>query len=130
MEIRVGDVEKPLTIEEIRGELILRYERMNMKSSSNREGNSFEETEFFVDSSKESAVIVVELGINRSHARIKDLTMAEIMVTKVAVIFAHIVVWLSMVEKIVSSSRRRIHNPTMPVRITVILTGQTLTHKM
>jgi hypothetical protein len=31
MEIRVGDVEKPLTIGEIRGELILRYERMNLK---------------------------------------------------------------------------------------------------
>jgi hypothetical protein len=31
----VGDDEKPLTIEEIRGELSLRYERMNMKSSSN-----------------------------------------------------------------------------------------------
>jgi hypothetical protein len=31
MERRVGDDEKPLTIEEIRGELSIRYERMNMK---------------------------------------------------------------------------------------------------
>jgi hypothetical protein len=33
MERRVGVVEKPLTIEEIRGELILRYESLNMKSA-------------------------------------------------------------------------------------------------
>jgi hypothetical protein len=37
MERRVGYDEKPLKIEEIRGELILRFERMNMKSSSNKE---------------------------------------------------------------------------------------------
>jgi hypothetical protein len=32
MKRRVGDVEKPLTIEEIRGELSLLYERMNINS--------------------------------------------------------------------------------------------------
>jgi hypothetical protein len=53
MEIRVRDVEKPLTIEEIRGELNLHYERMNMKSSNNREGNNFEEIAFLLDSLKE-----------------------------------------------------------------------------
>jgi hypothetical protein len=37
IERRVGDIEKPLTIEEIRGELSLLYERLSMKSSSNRE---------------------------------------------------------------------------------------------
>jgi hypothetical protein len=58
MERRVGDVEKPLTIEEIRGELSLRYEKMNMKPSSNKEGEGFEENAFLVDSLKESAVIV------------------------------------------------------------------------
>jgi hypothetical protein len=47
MERRVGDVEKPLTIEEIRGELGLRYERMNMKSSRNKEVEGFEENAFF-----------------------------------------------------------------------------------
>jgi hypothetical protein len=47
MERRVGDVEKSLTIEEIRGELSLRFESMNIKSSNNREGNNFEETAFF-----------------------------------------------------------------------------------
>jgi hypothetical protein len=47
MERRVGDVDKLLTIEEIRGELSLHYQRMNMKSSSNREGDVFEQTAFF-----------------------------------------------------------------------------------
>jgi hypothetical protein len=47
IERRVVDVEKPLKIEEIRGELSLRYERMNMKSSRNKEGESFEENAIF-----------------------------------------------------------------------------------
>jgi hypothetical protein len=47
MERRVGDEEKPLTIEEIRGELSLRYERMNMKSSSNKEVEGLDENAFF-----------------------------------------------------------------------------------
>jgi hypothetical protein len=47
MEGRVGDLEKSLAIEEIRGELCLRYERLNIKSSNNREGGVFEETALF-----------------------------------------------------------------------------------
>jgi hypothetical protein len=63
MERRLGDVEKPLTIEDIRGESSLRYERMNMKSSSNKEVEVFEENAFLVDSLKESA----ELWTNRAQ---------------------------------------------------------------
>jgi hypothetical protein len=58
MERRVGNDEKPLTIEEIRGELSLRYERINMKSSTKKEGVGFEENAILVDSLKESAIIV------------------------------------------------------------------------
>jgi hypothetical protein len=57
MQRRVGDVEKPLTIEEIRGELSLLYERMNMKSSSNKEVKVLKKMHFLVESLKESAVI-------------------------------------------------------------------------
>jgi hypothetical protein len=46
MERRVGDDEKPLTIEEMRGELSLHFERMNMKSSSNKEVEGLEENAF------------------------------------------------------------------------------------
>jgi hypothetical protein len=130
MEKRVGDMEKPLTIEEIRGEVSLLFERMNMKSSNNKEGDNFEDTAFLPDSLKENVAIAVKSGTNRSNARIEDLTMAEITVTQVAVIFACIVVSLAMIGRIVSSSRRRIHDPTMPVQIMVTLTNQSLTHKM
>jgi hypothetical protein len=130
MERRVGDDEKPLTIEEIRGKLSLRYERMNMKSSSNKEVEGLEENAFLVDSLKESAVIVDKLDTSCFNARIKDLTMVEITVTQVAVIFVLIVVNPAMIRKTVSSSRRGSHDPKMPIRITVMPTGLTSTHKM
>jgi hypothetical protein len=130
MERRVGGVEKPLTIEEMRGELSLRYERVNMKSSSNKEGECFEDNAFLVDSLKESAVIVDKSGTSCSNARIEDLTMVEITVTQVAVIVVLIVVSPSMISRTVSSSRRRIHHPTIPVLITVMPTGLISTHKM
>jgi hypothetical protein len=56
--------------------------------------------------------------------------MVEITVTQVAVIFVRIVVNPAMIRRTVSSSRRGIHDPTMPVLITVMSTGLTLTHKM
>jgi hypothetical protein len=33
MERRVGDADKPLTVEEVRGESNLRFEKLNMKTS-------------------------------------------------------------------------------------------------
>jgi hypothetical protein len=86
--------------------------------------------QFLLESLKESVPIVAKSFINRSNARIEVLTMAEITVNQVAVIFARIVVSLAMIGQIVSSSRRIIHNPTIPMQITVIVTDQTLTHKM
>jgi hypothetical protein len=38
MERIVGDAGKPLTVEEVRKELNLRFERLNMKTSRNEEG--------------------------------------------------------------------------------------------
>jgi hypothetical protein len=35
IERRVGDADKPLTVEEVRGELNQRFERLNMKTSRN-----------------------------------------------------------------------------------------------
>jgi hypothetical protein len=54
---------------------------------------------FLVDSLKESAVIVDKLGTSRSNARIEDLTMEEITVTQVAVIFVCIVVNPAMIRR-------------------------------
>jgi hypothetical protein len=47
MERRVGDADKPLTVEEVRGELNLRFERMNMKTSRDEEGEVLEEKALF-----------------------------------------------------------------------------------
>ena len=44
MDRRVGDIEKPLTVEEIRGELSLRFERLNV---SKAEGEVLEEHALF-----------------------------------------------------------------------------------
>jgi hypothetical protein len=44
-----------------------------MKSTSNREGEGFEENAFLVD----SVAIVVKLGTSCSNAKIADLTTAE-----------------------------------------------------
>jgi hypothetical protein len=103
---------------------------MNMKSSSNKEVEGLEENDFLVDILKESAVIVDKSGTSRSNSRIEDLTMVEITVTQVAVIFACIVVNPAMRRRTVSSSRRGIHDPKIPVQITVMSTGLTSTHKM
>jgi hypothetical protein len=43
MERRVGDADQPLTVEEVRGELNLKFETLNMKSSCNEEDEGLEE---------------------------------------------------------------------------------------
>jgi hypothetical protein len=85
---------------------------------------------FLADNLKENVAIVGKSGTSRSNARIEDLTMAEITVTQVAVFFVCIVVNPAMIGRTVLNSRRRIHDPTMPVRITVTPTDQISTHKM
>jgi Zinc knuckle len=47
MEKRVGDAEKPLTIEEIKAELSLCFERLNMNANGNKEGEVLEEHALF-----------------------------------------------------------------------------------
>jgi hypothetical protein len=47
MERRVGDASEPLTVKEVRGELNLRCERLNVKSSSNKEVEFLEEQALF-----------------------------------------------------------------------------------
>jgi hypothetical protein len=53
MERRVGDADKPLTVEEVRGELNLRFERLNMKTSKNEEGEVLEAQALFTGQFKE-----------------------------------------------------------------------------
>jgi hypothetical protein len=83
MERRVGDIEKPRTVEEIRRELSLRYERLNIKSPSNREGKVLEENAFL--GLKESIEIVAKLTTSCSSAKIADLTMKAVTETQMEV---------------------------------------------
>jgi hypothetical protein len=48
LEERIGDKDKPLTIEEIRAELSLRFERLNMKSTKSYENEELEELALFI----------------------------------------------------------------------------------
>jgi hypothetical protein len=47
MERRLGDADKPLTVEEVRGESNLRFKWLNMKTSRNEEGEVLEEHALF-----------------------------------------------------------------------------------
>jgi hypothetical protein len=47
LEKRIGDKDKPLTVEEIRAELILRFETLKMKSTKNEENEELEEHALF-----------------------------------------------------------------------------------
>jgi gag-polypeptide of LTR copia-type len=59
MEKRVGDIENPVTVEEIKGELSLRFERLNARSINSGEGKVWRNKLFSAVSSKESIAIVV-----------------------------------------------------------------------
>jgi hypothetical protein len=82
MERRVGNADKPLTVEEVRGELNLRFERLNMKTSSNEEDEVLEEQALFSGQFKGNVEIVVKLVTSHSSARIVLLTMVEITETE------------------------------------------------
>jgi hypothetical protein len=47
MEKRIGDKDKPLTVEEIRAELSLCFGRLNMKSTKNEDNEELEEHALF-----------------------------------------------------------------------------------
>jgi hypothetical protein len=82
MERKVSDGDKPLTVEEVRGELNRRFERLNMKTSSNKEGEVLEEHALFSGQFKGKCQIVVKLGTSHFSARIFQTTMVEITETE------------------------------------------------
>ncbi len=48
MEKRIGDKERPLTVDEIRADLNLRFERLAMKSARNEDGEVVKEHALFI----------------------------------------------------------------------------------
>jgi gag-polypeptide of LTR copia-type len=78
MERRVGDKEKPLTVEEIRAELSLRFERLNMGSTKIMMiKKSWKIKPCLAVDLRESVEIVVKLVINPINEKIEETTMAE-----------------------------------------------------
>jgi hypothetical protein len=47
LEKRIGDKDKSLTVKEVRAELSLNFERLNMKSTKNEESEILEEHDLF-----------------------------------------------------------------------------------
>jgi hypothetical protein len=71
MEKRVMDKSNPLTINKIRDDLNLRFERLNEKQNEESENDNNQEVAFLVVNLKENVEIVVQLGIKQRIANQK-----------------------------------------------------------
>ena len=80
LEKKIGDKERPLTVDEIRAELSLRFERLTMKSTRNEEGDVVEEHPLLAVSLKVNAEIVDRLGTSHFSAKVVQTTMMQITV--------------------------------------------------
>jgi hypothetical protein len=131
-ERRVGDADKPLTVEEVRGELNLRFERLNMETSKNDEGEVLEEQALFSGQFKGKCRNCGQVGHksfqckNRSSHNGGNNGNG----TGTGINFACTVANRAMTRRVASNSRRRKLKMTMPVILTVTLTGKTTNHKM
>jgi predicted metal-binding protein len=119
-------VEKLLTIEDITGELSLRFERMNMNSSNNREANNFEEFAFFTGQFKGKCRNCSKVRHKLFQCKNQGSHNGGNNGNSSGGNFCSYCCKPGHDRKNFSSSRRRIHNLTMSVRIKIILTDQTL----
>ena len=92
IERRVDDKEKPLAVEELRAELSLRFERLNMGSTNNDDRDIMEDQALFSGHLRESVEIVVKLVINPTNAKIEVIKMVETTVIQIQQFIALIVV--------------------------------------
>jgi hypothetical protein len=125
MERRVGDDDKPLTVEEVRGELNLRFERLHMKTSRNEEGEVSKEQALFSGQFKGKCRNCGQVGHKSFQCK-----MVEIMETEPEPIIARTVANQAMTRRVASNSRRRKRKMAMPVILTVTLTSKATSHKM
>ena len=63
----MGTIEKLLTVEEIKGELSLRFERLNARSTHSGEGDSLEEQALFSSQFKGKCRNCALIGQTMSH---------------------------------------------------------------
>jgi hypothetical protein len=71
MEKRVGDSEKPLTIEEVKAELSLHFERLNLSSNQSNENVVLEEHVLFSGQSKRKCHNCSQIGHNAAQCKKK-----------------------------------------------------------
>jgi hypothetical protein len=130
MERRVGDADKPLIVEEVRGELNLRFERLNMKTSRNKEGEVLEEQALFSGQFKGKCRNCGQVGHKSFQCKNHSNHNGGNNGNRTGANFARTVANRTMKRRVASSSRRRKRKMTMPVILTVTLTGKTTSHKM
>jgi gag-polypeptide of LTR copia-type/Zinc knuckle len=76
LEKRVGDSEKPLTVEEIKAELSLRFERLNMNANGNKEGEVLEEHALFAGQFKGKCRNCGQMGHKAFQCKRKQVSNA------------------------------------------------------
>jgi hypothetical protein len=132
IERRVGDADKPLTVEEVRGELNLKFKRLNMMTSRNEEGEFLEEQALFSGQFKGKCQNCGQVGHKSFQCknRSSDNGGNNGNRTETGTNFAHTVANQAMIRRVASNSRRRKHKMAMPLVLAVNLTGETTSHKM
>jgi hypothetical protein len=101
------DADKPLTVEEVRRGLNLRFERLNMKILRNEECEFWKIKLYSVGILSENVKIVVKLGTSHFNARIVQTTMVEITVTELEQTFGCIFANQAITRRVASSSKKK-----------------------
>jgi len=96
METRVGDAEKPLTVEEIKAELSLHFERINMNTNGNKEGEVLEEHALFAGQFKGKCRNCGQISHKAFQCKKKQVNNVGINGNTTGAIIAYIVVKLGM----------------------------------
>jgi hypothetical protein len=130
MERRVGDADKPLTVEEFRGEINLRFERLNMKTSTNEESEVLEEQALFSGQFEGKCRNCGQVGHKSFQCKNRSSHNGGNNGNGTGTNFARTVANRAMKRRFASNSRRRKRKMTMPVILTVTLNGETTNHKM
>jgi hypothetical protein len=109
LERRIGDVEQPLTVTEIRPELSLHLERINKLNKDNGENSG--EMAFMAVNLKANVEIAERLDTSRSNVKIEEIKMAVLTVAiQLEEFFVIIPASRDMSRKTVSNSRKGTHD--------------------
>jgi hypothetical protein len=128
MERRVGDADKPLAVEEVRGELNLRFEGLIMKTSRNGEIEVLEEQALFRGQFKGKCRNCCQSGHKSFQCKKRSNHNGKN--TGNGKIFCLYCRKLGHDKNSCFKLKKRKLKMAMPVILTVTLTGETTSHKM